>query len=188
MLREQRIPFRSDDCDGARAEREPFGRNRRERGSAGRQIKEVVRPPTPDSKAPKRKKSRRVLSPIDAPRVRHRTRASLPRLPTRPRRARPWRKLEPSSAKTGTQYFDAARPISPPPRRRATKTTKRAAPEPQSTPFPTMTVSSEVPAGTPTRGPMPSLPPPTTSSGMPVSTPAAVGDDVDLAGCGRDLI
>jgi len=84
--------------------------------------------------------------------------ATVAETPTRPSRA-------------GTQYFDAVRPISPPPRRRA-KTTRRAVLEPQSTPFPTMTVTSELPIETPASRPVPSLPPLETSAESPrISTP-----------------
>jgi len=73
------------------------------------------------------------------------------------------------TAKAATQYFDAVRPITPPPRRHAT-TTRRTAAEMQSTPFPTMTVTSDVPLEVPAQRPIPSLPPLNTSSEVPMST------------------
>lgn len=75
-------------------------------------------------------------------------------------------------ARAGTQYLDAVRPITPPPRRRTTPTTtRRAVSATQSTPFPAMTMISELPSETPASRPVPSLPPLNISSEAPASTP-----------------
>lgn len=77
------------------------------------------------------------------------------------------------STKAGTQYFEAVRPINPPPRRHVTTPRPRqAAPQTEASALPTMTVLPQSPFETPALRPVPSLPPLDTTPEIPVTAPA----------------